>query len=82
MPRSLTIQLQDKDSDESSGLMAVMALAGRCGALPESSCVKDGDGKCEWKDKENKCDINGIVAMQLLQKQVLLARETKLSLNI
>merc|ERR1719487_1488348 len=42
----------------------LMAKGAACSALSSDACPKNSD--CEWKASDNKCDLNGAVAMQLM----------------
>jgi len=44
-------------------MMEMMTAAGQCNPLPQSSC---GGADCEWKEEENKCDVNGLKMLGLM----------------
>jgi len=49
----------------SSGVMAeLMTKGAACSALHSDTCSANSD--CEWKADENKCDLDGLIAMRLI----------------
>merc|ERR1719160_1295816 len=47
---------------DSNPIAALAQKAMQCSSKSSAACT----GDCEWKQDENKCDLNGIVAMQAM----------------
>merc|ERR1712087_815177 len=47
---------------DNSAMVDLMQKGMMCNAKAQPTC----NGECEWKADENKCDLNGMVAMQLM----------------
>merc|ERR1711981_621576 len=48
--------------DANNPMAGLMQKAMQCSSKSLAAC----SGDCEWKQDENKCDLNGVVAMQAI----------------
>merc|ERR1712224_886941 len=49
-------------TDANNPMLALMQKGMECSSKSSAAC----SGDCEWKQDENKCDLNGLVAMQAM----------------
>merc|ERR1711904_655270 len=49
-------------TDSNNPIAALMQKAMECSSKSSADC----SGNCEWKQDENKCDLNGVFAMQAM----------------
>merc|ERR1712196_619082 len=59
---AVAMQAMTGGTDSNNPMASLMQKAMQCSSKSSAAC----SGDCEWKQDENKCDLNGAVAMQAM----------------
>ena len=59
------LQLMSTGGQQDSGMGGMLQLSMKCGGVRDNG-VCSADADCEWKDEENKCDVDGLKALGMM----------------